>query len=55
MSRFPSDVPFEHSGGNLEQTARQPVQLYPHYLHKRFMKHTYFCNGNGTVQRAGVP
>lgn len=55
MSRFPSDVQFEHSGGNLELTARQPVQLYPHYLHKRFMKYAYFCSGNGTVQRAGAP
>lgn len=55
MSRFPSDRPFERSGGNLEQTARQPVQLYPHYLRKRFMKDAYLCSGNGTVQRAGAP
>jgi len=50
MSRFPSTQPFQHSGGNLEQTSHQPVQLYPHYLRKQFLNRPYVCTGNGTVE-----
>ena len=49
MSLFPSSQPFQHSGGNLEPTAHQPVQLFPHYLRKRFMNRPYVCTGSGTV------
>ena len=55
MTRFPSSLPFEHSGGNLEQTAHQPVQLYPHYLRRQYPNRAYVCVGNGTVQSAGGP
>ena len=55
MSRFPSNLPFQHSGGNLEQTAHQPVQLYPHYLRKQYLNRAYVCVGNGTVQPAAGP
>jgi prepilin-type N-terminal cleavage/methylation domain-containing protein len=52
MSRFPSTQPFQQSGGNLEQTSHQPVQLYPHYLRRQFLNRSYVCTGNGAVQSA---
>ncbi len=55
MSQFPSKLVFQHSGGNLEQTAHQPIQLYPHYLRKQYLNRAYVCVGNGTVQSASGP
>ena len=55
MSQFPSKLAFQHSGGNLEQTAHQPIQLYPHYLRKQYLNRAYVCVGNGTVQSASGP
>jgi prepilin-type N-terminal cleavage/methylation domain-containing protein len=53
MSRYPSQLPFVHSGGNGEPTDRKPVQLYPHYLRTRTLSRAYVCEVGGTVRPAG--
>lgn len=52
MLSFPSNRQFQGSGGSGGATARQPVQLYPHYLRRRWMSRPYVCTGNGTVTPA---
>jgi prepilin-type N-terminal cleavage/methylation domain-containing protein len=52
MSRYPSPLPFAHSGGNGEATDRKPVRLYPHYLRTQKLSRAYVCVGPGTVQPA---
>ncbi len=51
MSRFPSSAahppPARPSGSSSEA-----VQLYPHYLRKKWMTRAYVCAGGGTVTPA---
>jgi hypothetical protein len=46
MTRFPDNSPWVARGGGT------PVDLYPHYLRKRWLTRSYICTSGGTVEPA---
>ncbi len=53
MTRFPSGDAFQTSAGSGGPASHRPVQLYPHYLRKRWTHRAYVCAGGGAVTPAG--